>query len=389
MMLMLMSAAMWMCYAGWTALLNNFAIERASFTGAEIGILQSIREVPGFLAVTAVAVMLVMREQVFALVFLAVLGIGTAMTGFFPTALGLYATTLLMSVGFHYQEVANQSLGLQWLSKAEAPRQFGRIIAAGAFASLTAYALIFVIFEFLELDFALTYLAIGGIAVAIAIFIAVAFPRIDGAVPQRRHLVLRRRYWLYYALTFAAGARRQIFVVFAGFLMVERFGYSVGGITALFLINCLINMAFAARIGGLIGHWGERRALIFEYVGLIGVFTAYAFVANHWVAAGLYIVDHVFFALAIAMKTYFQKIGDPADMAPTASVAFSINHIAAIFIPITFGLIWLWSPSAVFLIGAAIAVCSLILAFLVPHQPAPGAEVVWPRAARRWLAPAE
>ncbi|MFB3045543.1 MAG: MFS transporter, partial [Acidiferrobacterales bacterium] len=183
-------------------------------------------------------------------------------------------------------------------------------------------------------------------------------------------------YWLYYALTFMSGARRQIFIVFAGFLMVEKFGFSVSAITLLFLVNAVANVFLAPKIGRLIGHWGERRALIFEYVGLIGIFTAYAFVTSATVAAGLYIIDHLFFALAIAIKTYFQKIADPADIAATAGVGFTINHIAAVVIPAAFGLLWLVSPAAVFLSGAVMAVFSLLLSLNVPTAPAPGNEVI-------------
>jgi hypothetical protein len=136
------------------------------------------------------------------------------------------------------------------------------------------------------------------------------------------------------------------------------------------------NVFLAPKIGRLIARWGERRALIFEYVGLIGVFTAYAFVTNATIAAGLYIIDHLFFALAIAIKTYFQKIADPADIAATAGVGFTINHIAAVVIPAAFGLLWLVSPAAVFLSGSVMAVFSLLLSLNVPTAPAPGNEVV-------------
>ena len=156
--------------------------------------------------------------------------------------------------------------------------------------------------------------------------------------------------------------------------MVEKFGYDVHEISALFLINCIFNMVFAPQIGKFIGRFGERKMLTVEYIGLIVVFVAYAFVSDPWVAAGLYVVDHAFFAMAIAMKTYFQKIADPADIAPTAGVAFTINHIAAVVIPAVFGLIWLVSPAAVFLIGAGMAGISLILARLVPLDPVEGRE---------------
>ncbi|MDH3473255.1 MAG: MFS transporter, partial [Rhodospirillales bacterium] len=216
----------------------------------------------------------------------------------------------------------------------------------------------------------------GGLTVALAAFAWLAFPQFPEKVRQHRHMVLRRRYWLYYLLTFMSGARRQIFIVFAGFLMVEKFGYSVGQITLLFLINAVLNVVFAPRIGRLIGRWGERRALVFEYLGLIGVFAAYAFVENANVAAGLYIVDHLFFALAIAIKTYFQKIADPRDIAATAGVGFTINHIAAVLLPAAFGFLWLVSPAAVFLAGSAMAAVSLLLSLNVPLAPAPGNEVL-------------
>jgi len=151
--------------------------------------------------------------------------------------------------------------------------------------------------------------------------------------------------------------------------MVEKFGFNVAAITLMFLVNGALNMYVAPKIGKLIAHWGERRALTFEYIGLIGVFLAYAFVDTAWIAVALYIIDHMFFSMAIAIKTYFQKIADPADMAAQAGVAFSINHVAAVVIPAAFGFLWLISPAAVFLAGAGMAVLSLILVRLIPQDP--------------------
>ena len=353
-----MAAAVPLSFGTWQALLNNFAIERAAFTGAEIGMLQSLREIPGFLAFTVVLVLLVIREQRLAYLSLILLGAGTALTGWFPSIIGLYATTVLMSIGYHYYETLQSSLTLQWIPRARTPETMGRIIAAGSFASLVAFGLVYGVSAALGLDFAWVYLAGGALTAGIALAVSRAFPHFPARVAQHKRIILRRRYWLFYALTFMGGARRQIFVVFAGFMMVEKFGYSVSEITLLFRINCAINIVLAPRIGRLIARWGERRALTFEYAGLILVFTAYAFVTDSRLAAALYIIDHLFFAMAIAISTYFQKIADPRAIAPTAGVAFSINHIAAVLIPAAFGLLWLVSPGAVFRAGAAMAALS-------------------------------
>ncbi len=374
-LLFLMAGAVPLSFATWQALLNNFAIERAAFSGAEIGILQSLREVPGFLAFAVVFLLYVLREQHIALVSLTLLGIGTAVTGFFPNVLGLYLTTVFMSVGYHYYETIQTSLSLQWVDKQNAPEVLGRIIAVGAFTSILTFGAIWLAFDLAQLDFVIVYLIAGGATLGIVIMCSLFFPTFPTKVKQVRHMVLRKRYWLYYGLIFLSGARRQIFIVFAGFLMVEKFGYSVAAISTLFLINATLNMLFAARIGRLISVVGERTALIFEYVGLIGVFIAYAFVENSQIAAGLYIVDHFFFALAIAIKTYFQKIADPADIASSAGVSFTINHIAAVVLPAILGVLWLSSPSLVFLVGAGLAGLSLFLSLNIPRQPAPGNEV--------------
>ena len=375
-LLMLMTIAMTVAFATWMGIINNFVVEEANFTGADIGMLQSIREIPGFLAFTVILVLLILKEQPLAYLSLLFLGVGVAITGFFPNMLGLMMATLLMSTGFHFYETVKQSLSLQWLSIEEAPKILGQLIAVGSITSLAIYGFLWLSQDFFNLSFSEIYVFTGGICLVLTIILAFSFPHFEGVTPQRKNLVVRKRYWLYYALTFMGGARRQIFVVFAGFLMVEKFNYSVADVAALYMINHAFNWFFAKKIGVMIGKFGERNALTFEYFGLICVFTAYAFVSDAKWAAILYVLDHLFFSLAIAIKTYFQKIADPADMASTAGVAFTINHIAAIFIPVLFGLVWLISPTLVFLMGSVLATASLLLARNIPTNPSPGNEVV-------------
>ncbi|MBY5993634.1 MFS transporter [Ferrimonas balearica] len=370
-----------MVFATWQTLLNNFVVEAAQFNGAQIGVLQSLREVPGFLAFTAVFLLLVMREQVLALVAMALLCVGVALTGFFPSALGLYCTTVLMSIGFHYYETVNQSLTLQWLPKDQSAEFMGRALSVKAAGALLAYGAIALLMTGLGWDYRWMYLVAGGSGLVMLLALAVKFPLFPNQTPQRKTLLLRKRYWLYYGLTFLSGARRQIFMVFAGFMMVEKFGFSVGAITSLFLVNYLFNLLFAPSIGRFIQRVGERRALTVEYLGLALVFTSYALVEQAHFAAALYVIDHLLFALAIAIKSYLQKIADPEDLAATASVSFTINHIAAVVIPTLLGVLWLTAPSAVFLIGTGFALASLVLCRNIPDRPTADQAVRWAPAA--------
>ena len=365
--LWLLSFAASMAFATWHTLLNNFAVEQAGFGGVQIGILQSLREVPGFLAFTTVFVLLLLREQTFAV-------LGVALTGFFPQEYAFYATTVLMSVGFHYFFTVQKSLALQWVASARTPVTLGRLSAARSYAAIIAFAVIWLGLEIGGIDYRWLYLLAGGSTALLALWTWRAFPRFSHHVPQHKHLLMRRRYWLYYALTFMSGARRQIFIVFAGFLMVEKFGYSASDIALLFLLNHVINTWAAPRIGRLVARWGERQALTFEYLGLIVIFTSYAFVDVAWMAGLLFVLDHLLFAMAIAIESYFKKIADPQDIASTAGVSFTINHIAAVVIPVVFGFVWIQSHAAVFLMGAVMAAGSLLFARMIPAEPARGCE---------------
>ncbi len=379
-LLFLMAAAMPVAFATWSALLNNFVIEAANFDGSDIGWLHTVREIPGFFAIGVIALIIFIREQVLGLVSLAMLGVATALTAQFPSLGGILTITLLSSIGFHYYETVNQSLQLQWIDKLRAPKVLGWLVAAGSGATLVAYVLIVMTWEALGLTYNTVYVMAGGFTALVALFCLLAYPQFEAPNPQVKRMVLRRRYWLYYALQFMAGARRQIFVVFAGFMMVEKFGFEVHEVTALFLINLVANMIFAPMMGHAVHRYGERRTLIFEYAGLALVFLAYGGI--YWfgwgvvLAAVLYVVDHLLFALALALKTYFQKIADPGDIAPTAAVAFTINHIAAVFLPALLGYLWLVSPASVFLLAAGMATVSLMLALLIPRHPEPGHETI-------------
>lgn len=377
-LLAVMSFGTMLCFSTWMAVAANFVVEVAGFDGSDQGWMHSVREIPGFLAFLAIFIFALIREQTFGLASLFLLGLGSAMTAEFPTFQGVLVVTFISSLGFHYYETVAQSLQLQWLPKDRAPKMLGWIVSAGAAGALVSYGAIVALWEALSLDYRTVYWASGGLAMLTAIYCAIAYPPFRSPTVQRKGVVLKKRYWLYYALVFMGGARRQIFVVFAAFMMVELYGFQLHHVAGLMLVNHLATMIFSPIVGRIITDMGERFTLIVEYVGLLTVFLLYA--GLYWfewpweVAAVLYVVDHILFAMAFAQKTYFQKIADPEDQAPTAAVAFTINHIAAVFLPALLGYLWLVDPASVYSLAAAMACVSLVLATLVPRRPEKGRE---------------
>ncbi len=379
-LLILLAIAMPIAFSTWVALLNNFVIEISGFSGVEIGWLQSAREIPGFLAVLVIFLLFYISEQRLAYISLVLLASAVAVTALFPEFKGLIITTLVSSIGFHYYETVNQSLQLQWLKKETAPSSIGWIVAAGSGSAFFVYIAIIILWLNLNFNYFFIYLSAGLLCLLIVVFCFFYYPQFKIGKKQRLAIVLKRRYWVYYTLQFFSGARRQIFVVFASFMMVEKYGFDVHQITLLLLTNFLINIFMAPLIGRFIEKFGERLSLIVEYFGLMVIFLLYAglyyFDWSYVFASILFIADHMFFGLAFAMKTYFQKIADSEDFAPTAAVAFTINHISAVFLPVILGYIWIHNNSAVFYLAAILSFISLIVAVLIPRFPSKGNESI-------------
>ncbi len=343
---------------GWRTVFNNFAVDEVGINGFWMGIIQSVREVPGFLALLVVFILLLIREHRLSSISVLIMGFGIAIVGFFPSNIGLVMTTLLMSTGFHYFETTNQSLTLQHFDKITAVTVMGRLKSVSALANIGIGVSIWAISQYLSL--AMVFLIVG-ILVTLAAIRSFFIDPSDPSLPiQHKRMVIRKRYLLFYILNFLSGARRQIFVVFAVFLLVERFQFSVQLIAILFVVNNIINYFFTPVIAKGINRFGERSMLSLEYGSLILIFLAYAYVESHLVVGALYVLDHIFFNFSIGIKSYFQKTADPKDIAPSMAVSFTINHLTAVFFPFLGGLLWMIDHKIPFFIGGLLSAFSLI-----------------------------
>ena len=340
----------------WRTLFNNFAVDVVGLNGHHIGMIQSVREIPGFLALFAVFVIMIVQEHRLSAISILLLGLGIAVTGLLPSYPGLLLTTLVMSFGFHYYETTNMSLTLQYFDQETSPWVFGKQRSYAAASNIVVGILIYILAFFLK--FTNIYLIIGGLIAASAIWGLTQDPSDTKLVPQRKKMILRKKYWLFYFLTFMAGARRQIFMAFAVLLMVQKLKFPVQEITVLFVLTSIINYYLSPLIGKGIVRFGERKVLSLEYFSLIFIFLAYSITGSKLIVAVLYILDEILFNFSIAIRTYFQKVGDPRDIAPSMAVGFTINHIAAVFLPAIGGWLWVIDYRIPFIGGAMMSLIS-------------------------------
>jgi len=351
----------------WQTLFDNFSVNVVGLEGHHIGVLQSVREIPGFLALLVTYVILIIKEHRLSALSVIILGAGLFATGFLPSFSGLIFTTILMSFGFHYYETTNKSLTLQYFDKLSSPLVLSAQRSYSAAASVVVGIVIFFIAPILS--YKAMYILFGGAIVACGFWAITKNPADKDITIQKKKLILKKEYWLFYFLTFMAGARRQIFMAFAVFLLVKKFEFSVQDITLLFLLNNVINFFINPFIGKFILAYGERKLLSIEYFSLILVFIAYALVDLKFIAGILYILDHIFFNFSTAISTYFQKIANPQDIAASSAVGFTINHIAAVVLPVIGGMLWMVDYRIPFLAGAFFSLISLCFVQLIRTEP--------------------
>ncbi len=342
----------------WLTLFNNFAVEVVALKGNQIGLIQSIREIPGFLALLIVYILLIIKEHRLSALAIIILGLGMAVIGMLPSFSGLIFSTLVMSFGFHYFDATCDSLTLQYFDKEKSPLVFGKL---GSLASITNIGVGILIFCIVPiLNYTQLYLMIGSLVTMAGIWGITQNPTSNNLPPQQKKIVLRKKYLLFYFLTFMAGARRQIFMSFSVFLMVTNFHFSIKEVTILFVINNALIFFLYPIIGKSIIRFGERKVLSLEYASLILIFLAYAAVQSKMIIAILYILDQVFYIFHIAIETYFQKIADPGDIASSISVSYTINHIAAVVLPALGGILWMIDYRIPFVFAALFSLVSLM-----------------------------
>ena len=362
-MLVYLVVSNFMLYFGfnvWQAMFNNFAVEELGVGPASMGWIQAVREIPGLVGFLVGLLALFVSEIRIMALSVVLLGAGTFLAGQAINIPFLLLSTLVMSFGFHFFYPSNSAVVLMTVEKRHAPRSLGQLSSLGAMAALAATATVYLLAE--PWGYRRLFMAVG---VLITVWGLLLLP-LGGAkegLPPRRQVILLRRYWLYYILTFLMGSRRHILTTFAIFLLVRKYGISVQTTATLFLINSLINTYALQLVGKLVGRLGERVMLTAACAALVFVFLGYAYVTYLPMLFVLYVIDNILFGFNMALTTYFQKVAvTPEEVTSNLSAAQTIEHIAAVVVPVIGGTIWeLFGSQAPFLVGVGIVLVSLVL----------------------------
>jgi MFS family permease len=347
----------------WQGLFNNFAVEAIGVRADQVGLLQSLREIPGLLGFWLAFLALVMAELDVLSVSAVVMGLGLIAMGMAQTWTQLALGVLLTSTGFHAFYPNSSAVVLMVSEAKETPRLLGLIQMLSAAGAVVASVVIILLVG--RLGFSQLFYATGALTVLGGLLSWGRRGR-GARQTQPRKIILRRRYWLYYLLTFLLGSRRHIFSTFAIFLLVKEFGMPTQQTAFLFLLNSVLGVLFYRRMGALVARFGERRVLLITFLLVTGIFVGYITLHSLPILAALFVLDNFLAGLEFALSSYFKKIAvTPEEITSNLSLSQTINHLAAVFVPVLGGVAWeMFDPSVPFLAGVAIMLVSLAAVYL-------------------------
>ena len=338
---------------------NNFVADDIGVKPGELGVIESIREVPGFLSAFIAAVTMQIPSPTLGGLTLLIMAAGIAAFSQVHTVGALIFWAVFWSIGFHCWVPLEPSmvLGLS-ADKGKGKRlgQMSRIKSAASLAGMGIIALV-------GAQSILRNMFLISGAVVAAAGLAVFFVSRSATHIEMPRLAVKRKYAFYYVLSFLQGCRKQIFVIFAIFALVRVYHTGVRTVAWLMGINKVANLIFAPIIGRIVDRIGERKALSICYAALTAIFLGYGLSHNPHILYVMYCLDSFVFMFSIAQTTYLNKIAPPEDVRPALSMGVTMNHVASVIVPIVGGFLWerLGRYEVVFFGGAAVTAISLLV----------------------------
>ncbi len=359
----------------WQTLFNNFAVEQLGAGPASVGLIQAVREIPGLLGFAIAFLSLIMSEVRLMALSIVMMGIGVLLTGQANSIPTLLATTFIMSLGFHFFMPSSNAVVLMIMKEEDTPKTLGNLGSLGSLASVAGTGAVLLLAA--PMGYRNLFSAVGAVVILGGLLL-LPFGNRQTRLPLGRKIRLRRRYWLYYLLSFLLGSRRHIFTTFAVFLLVREYNVSVQTTAMLFLVNSIINVLTLRWTGQLVGKIGERTAMTITFSSLALIFMGYATIKVLPLLFGLFILDNIFFGFNVSLSSYFQKIAvSREEITSNLSTQQAIEHLAAITVPLIGGTVWqVYGAQAPFLFGVVIVLLGLVFTQFMRTGPAPQPGVV-------------
>ena len=359
-----------MAFSMMDATFNNYLNEKFALSGFERSFLEFPRELPGFLVVFVSAALWFLCSRRLAVVSMLFGAVGALLIGFASSSYWVMVIWLFIySVGNHLYMPVASTIGMELARVGQAGRRLGQLNAIRNAAAVLGSFIVFLGFRYLGFTFQHTFAIIAIFLVIAAVLLYQMTP--EKVTERRGYLQLHKEYRLFYILNVISGARKQLFITFAPWVLVQVFEQPTQIMATLFTLGGVIGIVFQPLLGWAVDKFGERFVLSSEAVILVFVCFGYGFAkfifpaeSAFLVVCGCFLVDQMIFSVSMARATYLKKIArQPADIQPALTAAVTIDHVFSISAALIGGLIWnSFGFQYVFLMGAVLAVINFFTA---------------------------
>jgi predicted MFS family arabinose efflux permease len=353
---------------------TNFFVDVLGLSGRQVLWMTGIREIPGLSLMLIAALITHLPLSHRTAMSLVVMGVGFGLYAAAHSYIALLVVVVIASLGFHNWLPLSSSLGLALTKKEHSGRILGMISSTGALASIVGMGIAALLAMALPLR---AFFILGGIAIVLGGLLVLRIPPDVGErQASEPRLLLKRRYWLYYVLTFFEGSRMQVFAAFGTLILVQSYGLDARQISLLLADSGMVNFLLSPRLGHLLDTVGERIMLSVSYVALAFCFIGYATVHNVWFLSAMLIGINLLVTLSYGLSSYVNRIAPRQELTPTLSAGVSVNHITSVSMSLLAGTLLsivgyealCWGAAGVILLSIPFALAIKIVA--PPVQPA-------------------
>lgn len=381
--LLIIVALMACAGATFSSVMPDYLKNHIGIDGDVRGALEIPRELPGFLLVFITGIIVSMRRHnAFGAVFLIGIAAFIGLAFLVKTLPVFVIFMVLWSTSTHAfmplrDAVAIDLAGVErrgWiLGRIGAFRSGGLILGTGA---------VWLLMEHFKADFRAIWIFAAGIMLFGAIFSFTLPERKERKKPAEKvkRFLYRKEYKLYYLLCMLFGARKQIFLTFAPWMLVSLFAQTAPDLAVVMGISAVLGLFIKPWFGNMIDRFGERTILMVDAVLIAMLCTGYAVVPNVFqpgvallLLYSFFIMDELLFSLAMARTTYLSSIvHDKNDMIPTMGLGGTLDHAVSMIVPLIGGILWVMiAPWAVFTFAGLVAIVTFFVVRRIPPKPDP------------------
>jgi MFS family permease len=369
-------------YGLYRGIQDNYLSEIINLEPAERGVVEFFREIPGFLLIFILALMYRFTDSRVFKIGIAIMVGGLA--GLFLTTSAQYFMTkvvvvifmVIFSTGEHIIMPVRSTIAMELARKEKTGGSLGITTSINQFGNIAGFLLVSLIFFILgRLGFNRAditgYRIVFGAATALiftAALVAAALQETTLKAPRQR-FYFAKKFYKFYLLEIFYGARKQVFLTFAPYVIIRVYGADPSIMGILYAVCAVFTMIFSPLIGKLIDKIGYKIVMIADTLILIVVCLLYGFAHRLFardvafiVVCVNFILDAIISIASMASNVYVKRISkDQEEITATLSTGISVNHVISILIALVGG--WIWTISgieALFILSAVLGLISSI-----------------------------